>query len=93
MGLAAASLPKKEVSASDELRTKSTVELYATPEEVVARYRGSVTLATLANWRSLKIGPSFQKCGKSILYPIEALDAWDRQNLVTCNPANGTKRK
>ena len=28
-----------------------------TDEDVVARYRGRITLGTLRNWRALKIGP------------------------------------
>jgi len=57
---------------------------YLTLEEVVERYRGQLSEGTLWNWRSMRIGPSFIKIGKAILYPAEELDRWDRLNLVVC---------
>lgn len=58
---------------------------FLTPEEVSERYRGEVTVGTLRNWRAMRIGPSFVKIGKAVLYPIEELDAWDERNLVKCH--------
>jgi hypothetical protein len=43
---------------------------YLTAEEVSERYRGSVSVGTLRNWRAMKIGPPFIKIGKAVLYPI-----------------------
>lgn len=60
---------------------------YLTLEEVVQRYRGQLTEGTLRNWRSIRIGPSFIKIGKAVLYPIHELDRWDRSNLVVCRRA------
>lgn len=57
---------------------------FLTAEEVSERYRGAVTVGTLENWRALRIGPPFVKIGKAVLYPVEELDAWDRQNMVVC---------
>ncbi|CAH2396150.1 helix-turn-helix transcriptional regulator [Mesorhizobium escarrei] len=57
---------------------------YLTPEEVAERYRGGISLGTLRNWRSMRIGPSFVKIGKAVLYPIAELDASDEQNRVAC---------
>lgn len=57
---------------------------YLTPEEVAERYRGEISTGTLRNWRSMRIGPSFVKVGKGVLYPVGELDAWDRQNVVQC---------
>ncbi|WP_336741476.1 helix-turn-helix domain-containing protein [Aureimonas altamirensis] len=57
---------------------------FLTPEEVSERYRGSVSLGTLRNWRSMRIGPSFVKIGKAVLYPTSELDAWDEKNKVSC---------
>jgi hypothetical protein len=48
---------------------------YLTPEEVTERYRGEVTTGTLRNWRCLRIGPSFVKVGKGVLYAEGELDA------------------
>lgn len=57
---------------------------FLTPEEVSQRYRGTVSPGTLRNWRSMKIGPSFVKIGKAVLYPESELDAWDEKNKVNC---------
>jgi hypothetical protein len=60
---------------------------FLTLEEVVERYRGQVSEGTLRNWRSMRIGPSFTKIGKAVLYPVEELDRWDRKSLVVCRPS------
>ncbi len=57
---------------------------FLTPEEVAERYRGGVSVGTLRNWRAMRIGPTFLKIGKAILYPVSELDAWDENNRVTC---------
>lgn len=62
---------------------------FLTAEEVSERYRGSVSIGTLRNWRAMKIGPAFVKIGKAVLYPTNELDAWDRKNTVTCRASNG----
>jgi hypothetical protein len=61
--------------------------IFLTVKEVVERYRGRVSGGTLRNWRSMRIGPSFIKIGKAILYPLEELDRWDRRNLIVCRPS------
>jgi hypothetical protein len=57
---------------------------FLTPEEVPQRYRGEVTVGTLRNWRAMRIGPTFVKIGKAVLYPTAELDACDKKNTVTC---------
>lgn len=57
---------------------------FLTPKEVSERYRGGVSIGTLRNWRAMKIGPSFVKIGKAVLYPINELEAWDERNRVNC---------
>jgi len=57
---------------------------YLMPEEVAQRYRGEISVGTLRNWRSMRVGPGFIKIGKAVLYPIAELDAWDEQNRVAC---------
>lgn len=57
---------------------------YLTQDEVAERYRGLVSVRTLANWRSLRIGPKFTKIGKTVLYDEAELDAWDDRNTVKC---------
>jgi hypothetical protein len=34
----------------------------------------------------MRVGPSFLKIGKAVLYPLEELDRWDRRNLIVCRP-------
>lgn len=62
---------------------------YLTPEEVSERYRGGISIGTLRNWRAMRIGPTFVKIGKAVLYPTRELDAWDQKNMVACH---ATKR-
>jgi hypothetical protein len=57
---------------------------FLTPEEVSERYRGGISVGTLRNWRAMRVGPTFVKIGKAVLYPIDQLDAWDQKNMVTC---------
>jgi hypothetical protein len=61
---------------------------FLTPEEVSERYRGGVSVGTLRNWRAMKIGPSFVKIGKAVLYPIDELEAWDERNRVSCRASS-----
>lgn len=56
---------------------------FLTAEEVSERYRGSVSVGTLRNWRTMKIGPSFVKIGKAVLYPIDELEAWGKTTPLT----------
>lgn len=65
---------------------------FLTTDEVSKRYRGAVSAATLENWRVLRIGPPFIKIGKAVLYPLDELEAWDRQNMVTCRSSRMTGR-
>jgi hypothetical protein len=61
--------------------------LYLTLEEVIIRYRGQISEGTLRNWRTIRIGPSFIKIGKAVLYPVSELDRWEKSNLVVCRPS------
>jgi hypothetical protein len=58
--------------------------MFLTLNEVIERYRGQISEGTLRNWRSMRVGPSFLKLGKAVLYPLEQLDRWDRRNLIVC---------
>jgi hypothetical protein len=63
---------------------------FLTPEEVSQRYRGEITVGTLRNWRAMRIGPTFVKIGKAVLYPVDELDTWDKKNTVTCRAAKAS---
>ncbi|MEI3853664.1 MULTISPECIES: helix-turn-helix domain-containing protein [unclassified Ensifer] len=62
--------------------------IYLTDEEVSERYRGGISVGTLRNWRAMRIGPSFIKIGKAVLYPVADLEEWDKRNRVTCRASN-----
>ena len=51
---------------------------YLTPTELAARYKGSITVRTLANWRSTGNGPRFTKIGGRVLYPTDAVIEWEK---------------
>jgi hypothetical protein len=51
---------------------------YLTPTELAARYKGSITVRTLANWRSTGNGPRFTKIGGRVLYPVDAVIEWEK---------------
>ena len=62
-------------------------QVFLTAEEVSERYRGEISIGTLRNWRGMRIGPGFVKVGKAVLYPIDALETWDKGNRVRCRPS------
>lgn len=59
--------------------------LFLTPDEVAERYRNEISAGTLRNWRAMRVGPSYLKIGKTVLYPIAELEGWERKNLVACS--------
>lgn len=62
---------------------------FLTADEVSERYRGEISVGTLRNWRAMRIGPTFVKIGKAVLYPVDELDSWDQRNKVTCDAPKG----
>ena len=64
---------------------------FLTAQEVAERYRGEITVGTLRNWRAMRIGPAFVKIGKAVLYPVDELDAWDKQNMVVCRTSRSSQ--
>jgi hypothetical protein len=64
---------------------------FLTAQEVSERYRGEITGGTLRNWRAMRIGPAFVKIGKAVLYPVDELDAWDKQNMVVCRTSRSSQ--
>lgn len=61
-----------------------TTELLS-PAELATRYKGRVTERTLANWRSTGQGPRFVKVGGRVMYPVDAVIAWEQKRM---SPAN-----
>ncbi len=48
-----------------------------TPEQVAERY--GMSPKTLANWRSLGLGPKPLKAGRRVLYPESELARWEAE--------------
>jgi hypothetical protein len=61
-------------------------ERFLTEDEIAARYRGLVSAGTLRNWRAKGRGPPFVKVGRSVLYPLAALEAWEVENTCCAGP-------
>ncbi len=51
-------------------------EDWLTPDDVVALLRGALSLGTLRNYRSARIGPMYVRVGRTVFYPRTAVDAW-----------------
>lgn len=67
----------------------TTEKKYLTPEEVVARFEGKITVRTLANWRSQGVSPPYTKCGGRILYPLAELIQWEARRTVNSTSQYG----
>lgn len=52
---------------------------FFTPNDLVDRYGGKVTLRTLANWRSSGMSPPYTKVGGRVLYPKDKLYEWEQK--------------
>lgn len=55
---------------------------YLTPSELVARYKQTITIRTLANWRSTGEGPRYTKIGGRVLYPVESVIKWEQERTL-----------
>ncbi len=55
---------------------------YLTAQELSDRYRGEISVRTLANWRCLGVGPKYTKVGGRILYPLAEVTSWERSRTV-----------
>jgi hypothetical protein len=62
---------------SDKGVTEMPATQYLTPSELVARYKQTITIRTLANWRSTGEGPRYTKIGGRVLYPAQAVTEWE----------------
>ncbi|HEX5676759.1 MAG TPA: helix-turn-helix domain-containing protein [Alcanivorax sp.] len=56
---------------------------YLTPKEVSDRYKGSITVKTLANWRTKKSGPKWTKIGGKILYRLDHILKWEETRTAS----------
>ncbi|WVR18287.1 helix-turn-helix domain-containing protein [Bordetella phage PY223] len=51
---------------------------FLTPDELVSRYKGNISVKTLANWRTKGGGPEYIKIGGKIMYALSAVVMWER---------------
>lgn len=52
--------------------------VYLTPQGFRDRLEGVVSIKTLAEWRSKRLGPPYIKAGAAVLYPIADVEAWEK---------------
>ncbi len=55
---------------------------YLTTRALSARWGGKPTVGTLRNWRSKKKGPRSTKHEGIVVYEIEAVEAYERQQKL-----------
>lgn len=55
---------------------------FLNPEELVKRFNNAVSVQTLANWRNLKKGPAYLKIGGRVMYKLEDVENWEKQQTI-----------
>ena len=58
-------------------------ETYLSPAELSARWNGKVKVKTLSNWRVNGEGPEFQRFGRTVAYPLSAIESYERKRRFT----------
>jgi predicted site-specific integrase-resolvase len=56
---------------------------YMTAAELSARWKGTISPRTLANWRCTGNGPRFVKIGGRVMYRQSDVQAWENARSVT----------
>lgn len=56
-------------------------DVFFTPSELSKRWRGEVTVKTLAQWRSRNFGPAYYKVGNSVLYAAADILNWEQGQI------------
>jgi len=69
--------------------TTLTEPAFLNEEEVVQRYRGVLSAATLRNWRSKGMGPPYLRIGKAVLYARDDLERWEATHRRNSPSASG----
>ncbi len=63
---------------------------FFTPEELIARYKGRISVKTLANWRTKGGGPEYTKIGGKIMYTLAAIVEWERRRTYGSTAVRST---
>ena len=71
-------VPSPAVAKAQERKT------FLTPDQVVARWEGVISLQTVTNWRNKKVkkGPAYHKIGGKVLYDLEDIKFYERVGRV-----------
>ena len=56
-------------------------KIFITPNELVKRQASAIHVQTLANWRNQGRGPAYVKVERKILYPIEAIEKYEKERI------------
>lgn len=77
------SLDAKQLEALNKVianaKPTDTME-FLTPYDLHRRWSKAISLKTLANWRSLNIGPPYSKIGGRVLYRVGDLVYWENEH-------------
>lgn len=65
---------------------------YLTPDELKQRWKGRVSLKTLANWRHNGTGPVFTRVGGAVLYPLHEVVRYEQANTVASTADYGKRQ-
>jgi hypothetical protein len=61
--------------------TPQPANVFLDPPSLADRWERAVTIGTLAKWRMRGDGPRFLKIGRSVLYPLQAVEAWEAEHM------------
>lgn len=71
------------------MKNKTEKRKTVTPQDAAEIY--GLSVGTLANLRSKKIGPQYYTCGRRVFYRVEELEAWLLRNpALTIDSINQT---
>ena len=63
-----------------ETSSAATNPQFLNPEDLVARWQGTVKETTLSTWRSRGLGPKFVKIGGRVLYRLNDVMIYETRN-------------
>ena len=55
---------------------------HLTPHELSERWGGAIKASTLRNWRNSGRGPAFIKVGSKAVYPLQAVEAYEKNHFI-----------
>lgn len=58
------------------------MQRFLTPQDLSNHWSNSISVMTLANWRSRGRGPQYVKVGGRVLYPAAKVAEWEEHNMA-----------